>query len=87
MKSQNIHSVEITKLFKRRIRSLITEYRMILLERVEELSSNAYIGKSLKGSYKGKRVTKIEGQLNLFIKLFIAFNLPILMVLIGILLK
>jgi len=59
LKSQNKHSVEITKLFKRRIRSLITEYRMVLLERVEELSSNAYIGKPLKGPYKGRRAVRV----------------------------
>jgi len=35
----------------------------------------------------GQRVTRIEGQLNLFIKLFIVFNLPILLGIIGILLK
>ena len=35
----------------------------------------------------GQRVARIEGQLNLFIKLFIVFNLPILLGIIGILLK
>jgi len=34
-----------------------------------------------------ERVAKVEGQLGLLIKLFIAFNLPILIALIGILLK
>ena len=34
-----------------------------------------------------QRVAKLEGQMSLFIKLFIAFNLPILMGIIGILLK
>ena len=34
-----------------------------------------------------QRVARIEGQLNLFIKLFIVFNLPILLGIIGILLK
>ena len=34
-----------------------------------------------------QRVTKIKGQLSLFIKLFIVFNLPILLGIIGILLK
>jgi len=34
-----------------------------------------------------ERVSKVEGQLSLLIKLFIAFNLPILIALIGILLK
>jgi len=34
-----------------------------------------------------ERVAKVEGQLGLLVKLFIAFNLPILMALIGILLK
>lgn len=35
----------------------------------------------------GQRVAGIGGQLNLFIKLFIVFNLPILLGIIGILLK
>ncbi|MEM2209404.1 MAG: hypothetical protein QW755_06050 [Nitrososphaerota archaeon] len=34
-----------------------------------------------------KRVTRLEGQMSLFIKLFITFNLPILLGIIGILLK
>ena len=34
-----------------------------------------------------QRVARIEGQLDLFIKLFIVFNLPILLGIIGILLK
>jgi len=33
------------------------------------------------------RIVELEGQMSLFIKLFIAFNLPILMGIIGILLK
>lgn len=33
------------------------------------------------------RVSRLEGQMNLFIKLFIAFNLPILLGIIGMLLK
>ncbi|MEM2178633.1 MAG: hypothetical protein QW272_07435 [Candidatus Methanomethylicaceae archaeon] len=34
-----------------------------------------------------KRMTRLEGQMNLFIKLFITFNLPILLGIIGILLR
>ncbi len=34
-----------------------------------------------------ERLARLEGQLNLFVKLFIAFNLPILIAVIGILLK
>jgi len=33
------------------------------------------------------RVSKLEGEISLFIKLFIAFNVPILVGIIGILLK
>ena len=38
------------------------------------------------GSLEG-RVGRLEGQMSLFIKMFIAFNLPILLGIIGILLK
>jgi chromosome segregation ATPase len=34
-----------------------------------------------------ERLTRLEGQMDLFVKLFIAFNLPILIAVIGILLK
>jgi len=34
-----------------------------------------------------ERLARLEGQMNLFVKLFIAFNLPILIAVIGILLK
>jgi chromosome segregation ATPase len=34
-----------------------------------------------------ERLTRLEGQMNLFVKLFIAFNLPILIAVIGILLR
>jgi hypothetical protein len=34
-----------------------------------------------------ERLARLEGQINLFVKLFIAFNLPILIAVIGILLK
>jgi len=34
-----------------------------------------------------QRVSRVEGQLSLFIKMFIAFNVPILVGIIGILLK
>ena len=34
-----------------------------------------------------ERLTRLEGQMSLFVKLFIAFNLPILIAVIGILLK
>ncbi|MDJ0275140.1 MAG: DASH complex subunit SPC19 [Aigarchaeota archaeon] len=33
------------------------------------------------------RLSRLEGQMNLFVKLFIAFNLPILLAVIGILLR
>ena len=33
------------------------------------------------------RLARLEGQMNLFVKLFIAFNLPILLAVIGILLR
>jgi chaperonin cofactor prefoldin len=34
-----------------------------------------------------ERLARLEGQMNLFVKLFIAFNLPILIAVIGILLR
>jgi hypothetical protein len=34
-----------------------------------------------------ERLARLEGQMNLFVKFFIAFNLPILIAVIGILLK
>jgi hypothetical protein len=34
-----------------------------------------------------ERLARLEGQMNLFVKLFIAFNLPTLIAVIGILLK
>jgi uncharacterized protein (DUF342 family) len=34
-----------------------------------------------------ERLARLEGQMSLFVKLFIAFNLPILIAVIGILLK
>jgi predicted nucleic acid-binding Zn-ribbon protein len=34
-----------------------------------------------------ERLARLEGQMDLFVKLFIAFNLPILIAVIGILLK
>ena len=74
-----------------RLTVLTSLYRDIATkEDIKELRKN--IGDEINSLRDGinllkQRVARIEGRLDLFIKLFIVFNLPILLGIIGILLK
>ncbi|MDJ0274877.1 MAG: hypothetical protein NYU90_06745 [Aigarchaeota archaeon] len=75
---------EISRLEKR-IDSL--ERRIDSLERRIDALENRIAALENRVNSIETRLSRLEGQMNLFVKLFIAFNLPILLAVIGILLK
>jgi len=75
---------EISRLEKR-IDSL--EKRIDSLERRIDALENRIASLENRVNSIEARLSRLEGQMNLFVKLFIAFNLPILLAVIGILLR
>jgi chromosome segregation ATPase len=76
---------ELEKL-EERLRSEIQREVRRLEERISALESRITALENRVNSIE-ERLARLEGQMSLFVKLFIAFNLPILIAVIGILLK
>jgi len=57
------------------------------IEKLEARIDNRFKGLEERIREIDIRMARVEGQLSLFVKLFIAFNLPILLAIIGILLR
>jgi uncharacterized protein YlxW (UPF0749 family) len=76
---------ELEKL-EERLRSEIQREVRRLEDRISALENRIAALENRVNSIE-ERLTRLEGQMDLFVKLFIAFNLPILIAVIGILLK
>ena len=71
---------------KRELENLRVEMKAEMGKLEERLERRIYALESRVNSIE-ERLARLEGQMNLFVKLFIAFNLPILIAVIGILLR
>jgi uncharacterized protein YlxW (UPF0749 family) len=71
---------------KRELEKLEERLRSEIQREVKRLEDRISALENRVNSIEG-RLARLEGQMNLFVKLFIAFNLPILIAVIGILLR